>query len=89
MTRRQLRTTIRWEAVIIAVQGAVLGLAIGIFFGWALVTALADEGLNTLSIPVASLAVVVLLAALAGVVAAILPARRAAKLDVLRAIVSE
>jgi putative ABC transport system permease protein len=89
MTRRQLRSTIRWEAVIIALQGAVLGLAIGIFFGWALVKALADEGLNTLSIPVTSLAVVVLIAAAAGVMAAVLPARRAAKMDVLRAIVTE
>ena len=89
MTRRQLRSTIRWESVIIAVQGAVLGLVIGIFFGWALVRALADQGLNTLSIPVPSLTAVVVLAAVAGVVAAILPARRAAKLDVLKAVVTE
>ena len=89
MTRGQLRSTIRWESVIIALQGAVLGLAIGIFFGWALVAALAAEGLNTLAIPVPSLAVVVVLAALAGVVAAVLPARRAAKLDVLKAVVTE
>ncbi|HEU5084694.1 MAG TPA: FtsX-like permease family protein [Acidimicrobiales bacterium] len=89
MTRRQLRTTIRWESVIIAVQGAILGLVIGIFFGWALVLALADEGLTAFSVPVVTLAWVVLLAALAGVVAAILPARRAARLDVLRAVVTE
>jgi len=89
MTRRQLRSTIRWESVIIAVQGAVLGLAIGIFFGWALVEALADDGFNTLSIPVPDLSLVVVLAALAGVAAAILPARRAARLDVLRAVVTE
>jgi len=89
MTRAQLRSAIRWEAVIIAVQGALLGLVIGVFFGWALVTALAGEGLNTFSVPVTSLVVVVLLAALAGVVAAVLPARRAARLDVLRAIASE
>jgi putative ABC transport system permease protein len=88
MTRRQLRSTIRWESVIIAVQGAVLGLAIGIFFGWALVEALADDGFNTLSIPVPDLSLVVVLAALAGVAAAILPARRAARLDVLRAVVT-
>jgi putative ABC transport system permease protein len=88
MTRRQLRSTIRWESVIIAVQGALLGVVIGIFFGWAVVLAMADEGLNTLAVPTVSLVVVVLLAALAGVVAAILPARRAAKLDVLRSIAS-
>jgi putative ABC transport system permease protein len=89
MTRRQLRSTIRWEAVMIAVQGTVLGLVVGIFFGWALVTALADMGLNTLAIPVTSLVVVVVVAALAGVVAAILPARRAARMDVLRAVISD
>jgi putative ABC transport system permease protein len=89
MTRAQLRSTIRWESVIIAVQGALLGLVIGVFFGWALVTALEDEGLNTFTVPVVSLVVVVLLAALAGVLAAVLPARRAARLDVLRAIVTE
>ncbi|MGV3759144.1 MAG: ABC transporter permease [Actinomycetota bacterium] len=89
MTRRQLRSTIRWEAVMIAVQGTVLGLAIGLFFGWALVTAMADEGLTTLAVPVAQLAVVVLIAAVAGVLAAVLPARRAAKMDVLRAIIAE
>jgi putative ABC transport system permease protein len=50
---------------------------------------MADEGLNTLDIPYTTLAVVVVLAAIAGIVAAVLPARRAAKLDVLRAIVSE
>jgi putative ABC transport system permease protein len=89
MTRRQLRSTIRWESVIIALQGTALGLVIGVFFGWALVEALSAEGLNTLSIPVPSIAAVVVLAALAGVVAAILPARRAAHLDVLKAVVTE
>jgi putative ABC transport system permease protein len=89
MTRGQLRSTIRWESVVIALQGTVLGLVVGVFFGWALVEAMADEGLNTLDIPYTTLAVVVVLAAVAGIIAAVLPARRAAKLDVLRAIVSE
>jgi putative ABC transport system permease protein len=89
MTRGQLRSTIRWESVIIAVQGALLGLVIGVFFGWALVTAMRDEGLTIFAVPVVTLLLVVLLAALAGVVAAVLPARRAARLDVLRAVVTE
>jgi putative ABC transport system permease protein len=88
MTRAQLRSTIRWESVIIAVQGAVLGLVIGVFFGWSLVAALRDEGLNTFTVPVLSLVVVVVLAGFAGVIAAALPARRAARLDVLKAIVT-
>jgi putative ABC transport system permease protein len=89
MTRAQLRSAIRWESVLIALQGTALGLTIGVFFGWALVRALHDEGLVAFSLPIGSLAVVVVLAALAGVVAAILPARRAARLNVLRAIVTE
>ncbi len=89
MTRPQLRSTIRWESVIIAIQGTLLGLAIGLFFGWALVRALSDEGIDHFQIPYLTLAIVLVLAGLAGVLAAILPARRAAKLDVLRAIVTE
>ena len=89
MTRRQLRAAVRWESVIIALQGTLLGLVIGIFFGWALVRAMEDEGITTFDLPMVSLTVVVVLAALAGVLAAVLPARRAAKLNVLAAVVSE
>jgi len=89
MTRGQLRGTIRWESVIIALQGTVLGLLIGVFFGWALVLALRSKGLTVFSVPYSSLLVVVVLAAIAGVVAAIMPSRRAAKLNVLRAIAAE
>jgi putative ABC transport system permease protein len=86
MTRRQVRTMVRWESVIIALLGTFLGLVIGLFFGWALVQALKDEGINVLRVPVAQLAVVTVIAGFAGVIAAILPARRAARLDVLTAI---
>ena len=89
MTRPQLRSTIRWEAVIIALQGTLLGLVIGVFFGWALVSALHDQGVTLFRVPVLSILVVVVLAALAGALAAVLPSRRAAKLDVLRAVVTE
>ncbi|HZA87201.1 MAG TPA: FtsX-like permease family protein [Acidimicrobiales bacterium] len=89
MSRSQLRSTIRWESVIIALQGTVLGLAIGLFFGWALVQALRDEGIDHFTIPYGTLLIVIVVAGFAGVLAAILPARRAAKLDVLRAIVTE
>ena len=89
MTRAQLRTTIRWEAVIIALQGTALGLAIGLFFGWALTSAMRDQGITVFRVPVTSLVAVVLLAALAGAIAAIQPSRRAAKLDILRAVVSD
>jgi putative ABC transport system permease protein len=74
--------------VIIAMLGTTLGLGIGMFFGWAMVQALASQGITTFVVPVSQLAVVVVIAALAGLTAAILPARRAAKLDVLTAIAS-
>jgi putative ABC transport system permease protein len=89
MTRSQLRSAIRWESVIIALQGTVLGLAIGLFFGWVLVRALADEGLTVFRVPYGSLGLIFALAAVAGMVAAIGPSRRASKLDVLKAVVSE
>ena len=89
MARSQVRAMIRWEAVIIAVFGAVLGLVIGAFFGWAMVQALKDQGISSLSIPGGQLVIYVVLAGLAGVVAAIWPARRAAKLNVLEAITTE
>ncbi len=78
-----------WESVIIALQGTIPGLLIGVFFGWALVLAIKNQGITVFSLPVLSLVIVVLLAALAGVAAAILPRRQAAKLNILRAIVSE
>ena len=89
MTRRQLRASIRWESVIIALQGTVLGLLIGVFFGWALVLAMKSQGITVFSVPVLSLVYVVVLAALAGATAAVWPSRRAAKLNILHAIVSE
>jgi putative ABC transport system permease protein len=89
MTRRQLRSTIRWESVIIALQGTVLGLAVGVFVGWALVLAQKNQGLTVFSVPYQTPLLVIVLAGVAGVAAAILPSRRAAKLNVLRAIVTE
>ena len=89
MGRSQVRSTVRWESIIIAVFGTTLGLAIGTFFGWVTVRAMADEGIDTLTVPVGSLAIVTVIAALAGAMAAVMPARRAAKLDVLNALVTE
>jgi putative ABC transport system permease protein len=75
--------------VIISLIGTLVGLAIGLVFGWALVKALADEGITAFAIPWAQLVIVVFLAALAGVGAALYPAWRAGRLDVLRAVSSE
>lgn len=89
MTRAQVRSMVRWESVIVSTFGALLGVVVGAVFGWALVRASADAGLQVLEFPVARLVAYVVVAAIAGVVAAVLPARRAARMDVLRAVTTE
>ncbi|MCA1846998.1 MAG: FtsX-like permease family protein, partial [Actinobacteria bacterium] len=89
MVRRQMKRMIRWESVIITILGAVLGLAVGAFFGWAAVSAMGDIGVDRLSFPAMRLFMFVVVSGLAGVLAAIFPARRAAKLNVLAAIAHE
>jgi putative ABC transport system permease protein len=89
LSRSQLRRMVRLESVIVAVLGAVLGVVMGIAFGVALQRAIADEGIDVLSVPWGRLTAFVLVAALVGVLAAVVPARRAAKLDVLKAIYTE
>ncbi|MBA2283438.1 MAG: FtsX-like permease family protein [Acidimicrobiia bacterium] len=84
--RAQVRSSMRWEAAIIAVLGTLVGLGIGLIVSWALITALGGFGLGTFVVPVGTLAFIVVVAALLGVLASLLPARRAAKLDILKAI---
>jgi len=86
MTRAQMRGMIRWEAAAIALFGAVLGVAVGLLFGWASVIAMPDSFITTVSIPVGRLAILTAVAGAAGLVAALLPARRAGRLNVLEAI---
>ena len=88
--RSQVRATVRWESVIVAVFGTIGGLAIGTFLGWGLMRAVnAQEDFGVFAAPVIPLAVILVLAAAAGVVAAIRPARRAARLDILQAIAAD
>ncbi len=82
MSRRQVRTMIRYEAVITALIGAILGIVLGMIFAALISQPLKDEGF-TLSYPVGSLIALLILAGLAGVLAAIPPARRASRLNVL------
>jgi putative ABC transport system permease protein len=89
MSQSQVRSTVRWESVIIALLGTVLGLIIGVFFGWVLVQALKEQGIDQLRLPPMQLLVLVILGALVGMLAAVWPARRAARLDILHAIASE
>jgi putative ABC transport system permease protein len=88
-SRRQLRQMIRYESVITSLIGGVLGLVIGVL-GAVLVAALALSGSGyIIAIPVGTLVVLLVIAAIAGVIAAQLPARRAARLDFLKAVTSE
>jgi putative ABC transport system permease protein len=89
MTREQVRAMVRYESVIISVLGAVVGILVGIVFGIVLVRALRDTGIHTLKIPYLQMVIYVVAAGIAGVLAAIGPARRAARVDVLRAVVTE
>ncbi|RAY14173.1 ABC transporter permease [Actinomadura craniellae] len=88
-SRRQLRRMIRLESVVIAVFGTLLGVVLGVAFGAAIQNGLADSGLQVLSIPVPTLAVYVVLGGVVGVLAALWPAWRAGRMDVLKAIATE
>jgi putative ABC transport system permease protein len=86
MRRRQLTSMITIEAVLTAVYGAVLGVALGLGLGVALQHAVASQGLSTLVLPWGTIGVLVISSAVVGILAAIFPAQRAARLDVLSAI---
>jgi putative ABC transport system permease protein len=88
MSRRQVRRLVRYESVITALIGAILGAVLGIFFAVVVSRPIADEGF-VLTIPVVSILIFLVLAAIAGVLAAIPPARRASRLDVLEALAYE
>ena len=87
-SRRQVRRIVRYEAVITALIGAILGAILGVVFAVIVSRPLADEGF-ILSIPVGTLLILLVLAIIAGVIAAIGPARRASRLDVLEALAYE
>ena len=88
MSRGHMRAMVRWEAALVAVYGTVLGLGIGLFLGWSLVFAIKESGIETARtvVPFGQLALIVAIAGSCGVLAALLPARRAARLDVLEAV---
>ncbi|MEU6805713.1 ABC transporter permease [Streptomyces neyagawaensis] len=87
--RRQLRRMIRLESVVIAVFGAVLGLALGLVWGVCVQQVLALQGMKALAIPWGTVVAVVIGSAVVGVVAALLPALRASRMNVLAAIAHE
>jgi putative ABC transport system permease protein len=89
MNRGQIRRMIRWEAVIVAVIGALLGVVLGLFFGVVVTAALSSQGITVLAIPTVQILGLVIFGVVAGLLAAIMPARRAAKLNILEAIAYE
>jgi putative ABC transport system permease protein len=89
MTRSQVRAMVRWESVVISLIGALSGAVLGIGIGLAGAQALQFWGVNSLAVPTAQVALYVGLAAVAGVLAALGPARTASKVDVLRAVVTD
>ncbi len=89
LSRRQLRRMVTLESVVISVLGALLGVICGVVFGVALMYALRDEGLEVISVPFGQLLLFLGLSILIGVVAALWPARRASRLDILQSIATE
>jgi putative ABC transport system permease protein len=85
-TRTQIRDMIRLESTVIAVYGAVLGLVLGLVWGVAAQRVLAAEGVEVLTVPWATIAAVLSGSAVVGLLAAVFPARRAARMNVLTAI---
>ena len=85
MTRRQVRRMMRHESIIVALIGAVLGMTVGLLLAALVTHALSGEGLE-FSIPAGTLVAFLIVAIVAGMLAAILPARRASRLDVLHAL---
>jgi putative ABC transport system permease protein len=88
MTRNQVRSMVRAEAVITAGIGAILGIVLGVLFALIISRPLAEQGF-VFTLPIFTLLIFFVLAAIAGIVAAIPPARRASKVDVLRAVTTE
>ena len=86
MTRSQVRTTVRWESVITSLLGAVLGIVLGLALGWVVVFSLRDQGLTSFQIPVGTTIAIMVLSFIVGVLAAVYPAWRATKVDVLEAL---
>jgi len=89
MSRRQLRRAVRLESTVIALFGAALGIALGVVFGWAMQRALRGQGVEVLSFPVSTLVLAFVVSGVVGVLAALWPAFRAARMNVLRAIATQ
>ena len=86
MTRSQVRTTVRWESVITSMFGAIVGVVLGVVMGFVLILILADSGAAAFSLPIAGTIWILVLSFIVGVLAAVYPARRATKVDIMQSI---
>jgi putative ABC transport system permease protein len=86
MSRKALKRSIRWEAIIVSVFGATLGIVVGVPLGLSVAWALPDSFITSTQIPIGTIVNILIASIIVGVLAAIFPARRAAKLDVLESI---
>jgi putative ABC transport system permease protein len=89
MTRAQIRSAVRWESVIMAVLGVLIGLFLGVVFGVLIMRSLHDDGFTKTVVPVGSLVFITVVGIVFGVLAGIRPASKAAKLNMLQAIGTE
>jgi putative ABC transport system permease protein len=86
MTRSQVRTTVRWESVITSMFGAVVGVVLGIVMGLVLIVVLADNGLSAFSLPISGTLVILVLSFVIGVLAAVYPAWKATRVNIMQSI---
>jgi putative ABC transport system permease protein len=84
-----VRTTVRWESVLTSLYGAVVGVALGLLLGYVVIVALRDRGLESYTVPGTAIGIIVAVAFVVGVLAAVIPARRATRVDILRAIAAD
>jgi putative ABC transport system permease protein len=89
MRRKQVRSAVRWESAIISLFGTVLGLAVGLLGGWGIARSLRDEGFEAFAVPWGRLIAVAVIAGFLGLAAALIPAWRASRMNVLDAINTE
>ena len=88
MTRSQVRTMVRWESVITSMFGAIVGVALGAVMGFVLILTLADSGTSAFSLPIAGTIWILVLSFIIGVLAAVFPAWRATRTEIITAIAS-
>ena len=89
MSRSQLRSSVRWEAVIVALMGTAIGIVVGLSLSWVMVKALQSQGISEFSVDPVDVGIIVVLAAVFAVIASVWPAYKASRLEILDAVGAE